>query len=115
MPNQPLIITTNDHVIAQGMDIKTRDPLDTRLKSLQEGLSEEVINLDQLLSGDEEKRLEGMEDNLLDDPFGLPEWRLGLMLGELVDQHRLVSRLRRHTPKVISPLVPANLLRRPRH
>ena len=112
------------------MDVDGREPLESRLKSLDESLGGEIVELDVSLSleggrvrgekrrvgtkrsvssnasrkeereetkegthDDEEVRFGRVEGNLLDESLGLLEGGLGHVLGELMDQNRLVGTL----------------------
>lgn len=90
-PAELLVVTSNDEVVSERVDVDRRQPLETRLERLDERLANKVVQSDVSLRDDEEVRFGRVEGDLLDGSLGLLERRLRLVLRQLVDENRLVG------------------------
>ena len=82
----------NEGRTSERMNVDGGDPLESRIERLNQRLSEEIVDPNIALRSDEEMRSRGMESDALNFSFLLLERRLRLMLRQLMNEDRSISR-----------------------
>lgn len=80
VPDEPLVVRTDNDVVSERMNVEARDPFQAWVERLDERLSHQVVDANVSLSRDEEMRFCRMERDALDFALLSLEGRLRLVL-----------------------------------
>lgn len=76
MPEQTLIVRTDNDVVAAGVDVKGGDPASARCECFRELGFAEIVDTYVTLGRDKEHGFRGVEFDFLHDAAGFAEWVL---------------------------------------
>ena len=81
VPEETLVVRSDDEVISAGMHVEGRDPTCAGLDDFKELLLGKIVAADHALGCDEEDGFRGVELSVLGETSQLPERKLGEMFG----------------------------------
>jgi hypothetical protein len=87
VPEETSIVGADDEVVTAGVDVDGGDPASAGLDNLEELLTDEVIETDGALGGDEQERFRGVKLRGLWEALEATKGQLGEVFREGVDGH----------------------------